>query len=551
MTPPGTSQQLALSPDRAGGPLLRFPFQLKDFQLDTAALTALSRSLILGVTTGGGKTACSLAAMAMLIEDDKVDHVIIEVEVSKLEEWEADVARFTTLVPVRYAGTTAKRAKLRKALPQVLVGVYETFRGDLAVKVGQEGERPSYGHTGASRAKPRAAKVANGPLLDALLGKRVLVIQDEGTAKMGASRTSWMYKAHERARAELLKHSASYYCWPLSATPMVRDPVGYFNVCRLLDPGRAGRVDDFTRDHVASTDEYNRPKTFKNLDRSDEPWVMPLTEKLRGLVVYRGRAEPEVAQYFPTFVASPPGTPGYTFVDPSPIEQDFYQAIYSQYADGSQQAQDTLWGLMRLVTGHPFALARSGGAMAADIVRLVGRDGLAALPTTKLDAFVDKLRSVGSDQVVSFTYFANAVLPLVHERLVEEGFSVVLNRGELSPRDRERSRDAFNAGEAQVYLSSDAGARGINLPAGKWAIDYELPLTDEVARQRRSRIDRIDSTHRVIHFTSMVMRGTVEMGIAKIAADRQAWSEQLGNEDGSGLSAAARKYILAAQRSIG
>jgi hypothetical protein len=545
MTPPGTNQQLVLDQP---GPLLRFPFELKDFQLDTAALTALSRALILGVTTGGGKTACSLAAMAMLIEDNLVDHVIIEVEVSKLEEWETDVARFTTLTPVRYAGTTAKRAKLRKDLPTVLVGVYETLRGDLAVKVDQKDERPSYGLGGASRRKPRVAKVANGPLLDALLGKRVLIIQDEGTAKMGASRTSWMYKAHELARRELLKYSASYYCWPLSATPMVRDPVGYFNVCRLLDPDRAGRVEDFERDHVASFDDYHNPKTFKNLDTSEEPWVTPLTEKLKSLVVYRSRAEPEVARYFPTFLAQPVGTPGYTFVDPTPIEVDFHQAIYAQYAAGDQAAQDALWGLMRLVAGHPFSLTRSGGAMAADIVRIVGRDGLAALPTTKLDAFVDKLRSVGSDQVVSFTFFAHAILPLVHERLVEEGFSVVLNHGELSPKERERSRDAFNAGDAQIYLSSDAGARGINLPAGKYAIDYELPLTDEVARQRRSRIDRIDSTHKLIHFTSMVMRHTVEMGIAKVAADRQAWAEALGNEDGSGLSAAARKYILSASR---
>lgn len=532
-----------------GDRLLTFPFELKDFQLDTAALTALSRALILGVTTGGGKTACSLAAMAMLIEDDKVDHVIIECEVSKLEEWEDDVARFTTLVPVRYAGTPAKREKLRKALPTVLVGVYETIRGDLAVKVGQEGDRPSYGRTGASRTRPRAAKVTNGPLLEALLGKRVLIIQDEGTAKMGASRTSWMYKAHEQARRELLKHSNDYWCWPLSATPMVRDPVGYFNVCRLLDPERAGRVEDFERDHVATSDDYGRPKTFKNLDKSDEPWVMPLTEKLRGLVVYRSRAEPEVAQYFPTFIAQPVGTPGYSFVDPSPIEQDFYQAIFSQYAGADQAAQDALWGLMRLVVGHPLSLTRSQGAMAADIVRIVGRDGLAALPTTKLDAFVGKLRAVGNDQVVSFTFFAHAILPLVHARLVEEGFSVVLNHGELSAKERARSRDIFNAGDAQVYLSSDAGARGINLPAGRWAIDYELPLTDEVARQRRSRIDRLDSKHKMIHFTSMVMRGTVEYGIAKIAADRQAWAEQLGNEDGSGLSAAARKYILAASRS--
>jgi hypothetical protein len=547
MTLPGMSQQLAL-PQPGPGRLLRFPFELKDFQLDTAALAALSKALIFGVTTGGGKTACSLAAMAMLIEDDLIDHVIIECEVGKIIEWEDDVSRFTTLTPVRYHGTTDKRAKLRRALPPVLVGAYETLRGDLALKVTPEGERPSYGRTGASRRKARVAKVENGPLLDALQGKRVLIIQDEGTAKMGATRTSWMYKAHERARAELLKSSQSYWCWVLSATPMVRDPVGYFNVCRLLDPARAGRVEDFTRDHVASIDAYNQPKTFKNLDRSDEPWVMPLAEKLKGLVVYRSRAEPEVARYFPTFLAQPVGTPGYTFVDPTPLEEDFYQAIFAQYAGADQAAQDALWGLMRLVTGHPLSLTRSGGAMAADITRIVGRDGLAALPTTKLDAFVDRLRAVGSDQVVSFTFFAHAILPLVHERLVEEGFSVVLNHGELSPKERERARDTFNKGDAQVYLSSDAGARGINLPAGRWAIDYELPLTDEVARQRRSRIDRIDSTHKVIHFTSMVMRRTVEMGIANIVANRQAWAEALGNEDGSGLSAAARKYILSASR---
>jgi hypothetical protein len=329
---------------------------------------------------------------------------------------------------------------------------------------------------------------------------------------------------------------------------MARDPVGYFNVCRLLDPGRSGTVEAFERDHVNTRDEYGNPKTFKNLDRSDEPWVVPLVEKLRGLVVYRSKAEPEIAACFPTKVAMPPGTPGYTFVEPTPIEQDFWNAIYAQYADGSQSTLDVLFGLMRLVVGHPMALTRSEGAMAQDIVRLVGAAGLANLPTTKLDTFVNKLHALDGAQAVSFTYFGQAILPLIHQRLLDEGFSVVVNHGEVSPKDRKLAQETFNAGDAQIYLSSDAGARGVNLPAGEYAIDYDIALTEETARQRRDRIDRLNSHHRTVYFTSMVVKHTIEMGIANLCADRQQWSQDLGNDDGSGLSAKARKYILQAQR---
>jgi hypothetical protein len=533
--------------------LLHLPYELKPFQLDTAALAALSRALVLGVTTGGGKSTIALASMTLLFEDDMIDLAIIECEVSKLGEWEEDVATMTSLSTMVYDGLPPKRAKLREALnllapPQVLLGVYETFRGDLAGRATSDDPKPSGGRTGRSRAKPKVAHVKPGPLLDALRGKRVLFVQDEGPAKMGASRTSWMYQSHWTTRAELLKGAKDYWCWVLSATPMARDPVGYFNVCRLLDPGRAGRVEDFERDHVNTRDDYGKPKTFKSLDKSDEPGVVPLVEKLKGLVVYRSKGEPEIAACFPNKVAMPPGTPGYTFVEPTAVEMDFWNAIYAQYADGTQSTLDVLFGLMRLVVGHPMSLTESGGAMAQDIVRIVGVDGLANLPTTKLDHYVAMLHALNGMQVVSFTYFGQAILPFIHKRLLAEGFSVVVNHGEVSPKDRKRAKDAFNCGDAQVYLSSDAGARGVNLPAGEYAVDYDVALTEETARQRRDRIDRLDSHHRTVYFTSMVVKHTIEMGIAKVCADRQQWSEQLGNDDGSGLSAAARKYILAAQR---
>jgi hypothetical protein len=537
--------------------LLQLPYELKPFQLDTAALAALSKALVVGVTTGGGKSTIALTSAAVLFEDNEIDLAIIECEVSKLGEWQEDLALMTKLSVLVYDGPPSKRAKLRRVFgtdrldlgqPQVLLGVYETFRGDLAEKVPPKEPSASTGRPGASRSKPKVAHVTPGPLLEVLRGKRVLFIQDEGPAKMGASRSSWMYQAHWCARTELLKGAKDYWCWVLSATPMARDPVGYFNVCRLLDPGRAGTVEAFERDHVNTRDEYGNPKTFKNLDRSEEPWVVPLVEKLRGLVVYRSKAEPEIAACFPTKVAMPPGTPGYTFVEPTPIEQDFWNAIYAQYADGSQSTLDVLFGLMRLVVGHPMALTRSEGAMAQDIVRLVGKDGLANLPTTKLDAFVNKLHSLDGAQAVSFTYFGQAILPLIHQRLLDEGFSVVVNHGEVSPKDRKLAQETFNAGDAQIYLSSDAGARGVNLPAGEYAIDYDIALTEETARQRRDRIDRLNSHHRTVYFTSMVVKHTIEMGIANLCADRQQWSQDLGNDDGSGLSAKARKYILQAQR---
>ena len=522
------------------------PFSLAEFQVQTAAHVMLSQSIIMGADTGTGKTVMSVVGMSLLIEDGLIDHIILEVEPSKLEEWVTDLSLYTDIQVQRYDRPRAKRAAIRSSLPQLLVAPYETFRGDIAIKAKDE---PPEGRPRAARGRQGTptARVSPGPLLEALRGSRVLMVQDEGTAKMGAQRGSWLYEAHRLMRRELGK-AAVYRHWVLSATPMTRDPVGYFNTARLLAPEIAGTVSDFERNYVSEVDRFGVPTAFKNLAVSSTPGVPSLQEKLSPLVVYRSKSEPEIAKFFPRKEPMPFASPGYTFVDPSPMDLEFWEALRGQY--GSKDNDDALTLLLRQVIGHPMSMLRSAGTMAADIVNIVGEKGLRALPTTKLDALVALLGSIGSHQSVVFTYFGQSVLPLVQERLVEEGYSVVINHGLLSSSQRARSREAFLAGDAQVYLSSDAGSRGVNLPSGKWAIDYDVALTDEVARQRRDRIDRMNSRHDVIHFTSMVMRNSIEMGLAALCAKRQGWAEQLGSYDSSGLTADRRKAVLAANRTV-
>ena len=501
--------------------LLQLPYRLKPFQVDAAAKLTTTTAQILGLPTGSGKSLVSLVAACLLLEDNKVDHVIIECEVSKLDEWESDILEMTTLKPMIYAGTPKQREKLRNSLPEVAVGVFETIRGDLVAKVPREGKKP---------------QIAPGPLLQSLLGKRVLFIQDEGPAKMGADRGSLMYKAHELARRELLKHSPSYYNWVLSATPMDRDPIGYFNVCRLLSPSIAGTVADFERNHVDSFDFYGNPVKFKDLDM--------LQAKMAPLLTHRSKSEPEIVQYFPK-LEDDGGVP-YTFVDLTDTEQDLCTAIYRQY--GLSDSNESLFMLMRQVVGHPMALTVSEGSVAQDVLRIVGAEGLSRLPTSKLDRFVEKLKGYGSSQVVAFTYFGQSVLPFVLRRLLHEGFTVVTNHGQMSYKDRKRSKDIFNHGDAQIYLSSDAGARGINLPVGQYAIHYDLSAKASIHTQRIDRISRIDSVHPVIYTTAMVVRKSVEVGLADLHAKRQGWAAEVVGDDGVGLSSAQRKAMLDVHR---
>lgn len=483
--------------------------------------------------TGIGKTHLAMATAAMLFEDEALDHVLVICEKNKVEEWLEDFGKFTSLDATLYYGTPKKREKVRAAMPQVLISTYETARNDAGKLVKVEGRK-------SKRLDPHV-------LTEALVGKRVMVVYDEMT-KLG-NRKSNNHKAHDLLVQTLRSAGVEVRVLGLTATPIERSPENFYNLGRIIAPDRMPTVAKFERDYIQARDIFGTPVRFQNLKRDGcAPGVTPFVDVMRPVVLRKRKTDPDVIDQFPKTVEE------VTYVELGQRHQEFYEAVKEVFEDADEMTQKVLFTTMRQIAAHPLALLQSQGKVAKTIVEQVGEEGLRALGSAKTDRLVEYLQPLVKGQgaqVVVFTFFGPSVIPHLQAALEAEGITCALNHGQMKDAERSRDKAAFKAGERDVFLTSDAGARGINLPEALYVVEYEMALTHANRTQRLNRIHRIDSTHPSVTFQTFIALNTVEEGIAQGVLRRNEWSDILLDDDDSGeefFSAADRRRLLSIAR---
>lgn len=85
----------------------------------------------------------------------------------------------------------------------------------------------------------------------------------------------------------------------------------------------------------------------------------------------------------------------------------------------------------------------------------------------------------------------------IAERLKSEGHRVVVMTGAHSSKEKDQIKRAFQRGDHDILVVSDAGAVGANLQRGKWLAQFDTPMTAMVHAQRNGRIHRIGQTEDV------------------------------------------------------
>jgi SNF2 family DNA or RNA helicase len=111
--------------------------------------------------------------------------------------------------------------------------------------------------------------------------------------------------------------------------------------------------------------------------------------------------------------------------------------------------------------------------------------------------------------VVLFSFFKKNL------RLIKEatkGLSEsVLFMGGMSAEERDIAKQRFaKEPNVRLFLSSDAGGYGVDLPNANYLISYDLPWSAGKLDQRDARIIRLSSTHPHVTITSFVMKGSIE-----------------------------------------
>lgn len=516
-----TTEQAPATEGWPEGALYHSPRGLYGFQEDGIARAYLRLQQGGGVMavwdTGTGKSHLAMALSALMFEDDLIDHVLLVAEATKVapDEWPSDFAKFTRLKVAVHHGQNRMKRLEKNGLPQVLITTYETGKNDLSPMVRVPGKR---GKT-----------AIDGPLIEHFRGKRVLVVYDESTKVK--NRTSDGYKSWYRSLGQLRKGDVTRVL-EMTATPIEKDYEDAFSQLRLADPTSMPLVGEFDSYFVSSRDPYGRASYHKGRMPEFAALAAPMMLRVR-------KSDPEVQRDFPKQVEES------RWFDMHPDQRDLYEMVCDLQDPEDEEPVPGLSMIKRMVANHPASLIHSAkhgqSKVARMLVQELGEDFFKSISSVKEQGLIDYLEPLVHGQgakVVVFSFFGPSVLPLLRRRLTKEKFQVYSGIEE---------RAAFKADPGPgVFLTSDAGARGVNLPQATYVVEFESALTYAMRTQRINRVHRIDSEALSTTCMTFFTRHTVEEVIANTMLERNAQQDVLLADDQveDFITAADRRQML-------
>jgi SNF2 family DNA or RNA helicase len=366
-----------------------------------------------------------------------------------------------------------------------------------------------------------------------------LIALDEATA----------IKSFQAERSKLIKDWWAEYRFALTGTPIDNRPEELYSIMEWVDPGALGRFDIFDKSYV-SRDGYGRPKRYKNLD--------VLHKKIQVFVARKTRFDPEVAPFMPRdyhkeFYVQLIGKTRTLYKE---IADDLIErlseivgyggfdvaAYYSGEASGGgDQAQgDAMarFGALAMLCDHPLLLLESakkfdawmdkakeaeddeaplppsvGSKYAWELLQEGVLDWIT--PKTTSPKFDEVLEEIGNitderpeNKVILFS-FSKTMLRLFQDAL-PKGTSVIFD-GDMNAVEKERAKQQFKTDpKVRVFLSSDAGGMGVDLPEANYLINYNHPWSAGKADQRNSRHIRAGSAWDEVWVLNYIVENSVE-----------------------------------------
>lgn len=154
-------------------------------------------------------------------------------------------------------------------------------------------------------------------------------------------------------------------------------------------------------------------------------------------------------------------------------------------------------------------------------VRLVGEQ---AKTSTKIEALSDLLEASEGHKVVAFTQFAEFA------RIVHETFGGLLLEGSTPLTRRRHLIASFQAGDDQLFVSTEAGAYGITLTAADIVVHLDQPWNPARLSQREDRLHRLGQLKNV-QVVNFICRRTVDEFVRTIIHRKRALINAVFDEE--------------------
>jgi superfamily II DNA or RNA helicase len=161
-----------------------------------------------------------------------------------------------------------------------------------------------------------------------------------------------------------------------------------------------------------------------------------------------------------------------------------------------------------MVCDNPFILANSDSEYAKYLIN-GGYLKLRGMGIPKLDTLVsyanEHLETDPDAKIVIFASYLDAVA-VIHDKL-----GGTIYTGEMNSKEKEKSKEKFLTDpHCRLFISSDAGGYGVDLPNANLLINYDLPWNAGLAIQRNGRIKRASSRWPTITIQDILMKNSIE-----------------------------------------
>lgn len=477
---------------------MAFRGDLRPFQVP-AVERMLEENLLVAYEMGLGKTVLTIYTLEQLLETEEIEVALVVAPASLKYQWAREIAKFTdgALVTVIDGDAAQRRAQYQRA------GRFEYVIVNYEQIVNDWGD----GFLAMTREWPK---------------NRWAMVLDEATAikTPTAKRTRKVLRLRPRVR------------FALSGQPVENRPEEVFHIMRWVDEDVLGSPAKFDRSFIVR-DGFGKVKRYRNLHI--------LHKQLASAMIRKSRHDPDVAPHLPKVVE-----------EVIPVQFDaagarLYRAVASELlADlealqgGNAWSLEAHYGLsdsqssmkeagdimakqlaLRMLCDHPELIRISAGkyddettvqgsAYASALVESGAVDKVKASPKFRATAALVKeiLDASPTNKVVLFSFF-KGMLGMLADEL--KGYRPVLFTGDMNAKQKDAAKVHFQTDpKCRIFLSSDAGGYGVDLPQANYLISYDLPWSAGKIEQRNARIVRLSSTFESVTVLTMVMAGSVE-----------------------------------------
>ncbi|MBQ9284732.1 MAG: DEAD/DEAH box helicase [Bacteroidaceae bacterium] len=433
---------------------------LYPYQREGVRFAAKAGRAILADEMGLGKTVQAIATAELLMREGFITNVLVLCPATLKYQWKREIERFTERTAVVIDGAPERRRELAATEAEFKIESYNAFTDD--VKAGH------------------------------LLHCDMLVLDEVQRLK------NW-----NTQMAKAVRQIRSRYALILSGTPLENRLEELYSIVELVDQFILAPYYLF-RDRYIITDSEGRTIGYQALD--------DVRRRLTGIMLRRRKSDVELQL--------PPRIDKNLFVPMTPEQMAAHQELrinaahivskwHRQHFLSEIDRRSLLLTLqqMRMACDSLFLLDEHSrfDTKVEETMNILNECGI----TVNGEGHDNTAEDYQTPKIVIFSQWER-MTRIVAQELERSGVDYTYIHGNVPARQRQQRVDAFQSDPSvRVFLSTDAGAVGLNLQAANIVINLDLPWNPAIIEQRIGRIHRIGQ-QRGVEVINLIAAGTIE-----------------------------------------